>query len=47
MQGESKIFYHKYKYGLSKDNDHLNYFPGDRDIQEYPHKINHMAKDKN
>ena len=23
------------------------YFPGDRDIQEYPHKINHMAQDKN
>ena len=23
-----------------------NYFPGDRGIQEYPHKINHMARDK-
>ena len=23
------------------------HFRGDRDIQEYPHKINHMAKDKN
>ena len=23
-----------------------NYFPGDRGIQEYPHKIKHVAKDK-
>ena len=23
-----------------------NYFPGDRGIQEYPHKIKHMARDK-
>ena len=44
MQGESKYSTTNINMDCPRTMTIWNYFPGDRDIQEYPHKIKHMAR---